>query len=272
VSNFRWGLVAACIALIISVALGIISGVRPLYVFLRALVFTVAFFGVGFGLRMIIHSYIPELLTLEEEPVIHENNNSSQRVNITLGDASEYAVPEMYENSGDSNEIGNIEDLISGAFKPRAVVESHADPFSRNPFAGDGIDGRGENDYNMQGGQGAFGSDSFEFQSPRPSSSAPPVKPAFTPSFGDDASLGGLPDLDSMATAFSGGGETRGGSAQLTAANAGFMEPVDAQLFEEVPVSARSVSKTGNKPQQLDGDFNPKEIAMGIRTVLSKEK
>lgn len=269
-SNLRWGVIAASAALILCVALGIISDVRPFYIFLRALIFTVIFFGIGFGIRMVIHSYFPELLYLEEEPVIHENSQPGERVNITVG-STEYAVPEMYKESDDPEYLGNIEELVSGVFKPRAVAESSPDQFMK-PAAREGIDVKREKDYNMEGNsQDAFSMD-FEFPSAKPPKSAPPVKQAFTPSFGEDG-LGGLPDLDAMATAFS--GESRGMAAPVQPANDGFMEPVeiDAQLFDDTaPVSERAVSKTGNKPQQLEGDFDPKDLAQGIRTILTKEK
>lgn len=271
-SGLRWGVIAASAALIISLALGIISGVRPLYIIIRALIFMAVFFGIGFGIRMVINSFFPELLLLEEEPVIHENNpQPGARVNITLGNTGEYAVPEMYSDSRNPAELGNIEDLISGAFKPRSKAESPPDQFRKAQAAG--IDGTRENDYNVQvAGQDAFGSENFEFPSARPSVSAPPEKPVFTPSLGNEtADLGGLPDLDSMVTAFSAGGEPGGAVSQ--APSASLMEPIDEQLFEESALAdSKPISRAGNKPQQLEGDFDPKDLAQGIRTVLSKEK
>jgi len=272
-SNLRWGIIAACAALVVSVAAGIISEVRLLYIILRAAIFAVVFFGIGFGIRMVISSFMPELLYLEEEPVIHDSNpQAGSRINITVGSTGEYAVPEMYKDSGDHNELGNIEDLISGAFRPRASDESPPVQPRKAPL---GIDGNTDNDYNMQdSAQDMFGSDNFEFPSVRPSSAAAPEKPVFTPTFGDDlAGLGGLPDLDAMAMAFSSGGELpRAPAAQAMPAgdSLSVMEPIDEQLFDAAPI-VKPVSKSG-KSQQLDGDFNPKELAQGIRTVLSKDK
>lgn len=280
--NLRWGIIAAFSALVISVSLGIISDVRPLHIFLRALIFTVVFFGVGFGARMVITSFIPELLYLEEEPVIRENNQQSgSRINISVGN-EEYAVPEMYKAPGEPHELGNIEDLISGAFKPRVVAESPADQFPKAPASWESVDVNRENDYNMQGGdQDGFDADMFEIQPEKPSKKAPPEKPVFTASFGDDMSgLGGLPDLDAMATAFSaGGGDVKAPPVQAAPAmdmDSGFMDPMDSQLFggDAMAESLKtdSSNKTGNKNQQLEGDFSPKELSMGIRTVLSKDK
>jgi len=258
VASLRWGLFAAAGALVISAALGVISGVRPLHIFLRSLVFTVLFFGIGFGLRMIINNLFPELLHLDDEPVIGEGNpQAGSRVDVTVD--GEFAVPEKYRDSSDPNALGNIEDLVSGAFNPNTASESSHH---------EGIDGKSRNDYNMQGSSGD--AESFHAQE-FPSEHGHHADGAFTPSFGDDVS--GLPDLDAIGMAFS-SGEARSGTAaaQAFTEDAGFMEPVGAMSPYEEAAPAKPAAKAGNKPQQIEGDFNPKELAMGIRTVLSKDK
>jgi hypothetical protein len=64
-------------------------------------------------------------------------------------------------------------------------------------------------------------------------------------------SSGGFPDLDDLAGSFMGDADE---------------DPMPAHE-EALPVR----SPVGNKPQELGGDFNPKELAAGIRTVLSKD-
>jgi hypothetical protein len=59
----------------------------------------------------------------------------------------------------------------------------------------------------------------------------------------------GLPDIGSMAGSFLAGG-------------------TDESPAVELPERRQS----GNKSQQLEGDFKPKELAAGIRTVLEKDK
>jgi hypothetical protein len=66
-----------------------------------------------------------------------------------------------------------------------------------------------------------------------------------------DDSAGALPDLDSMAAAFV----------------PSSVEP--SGISTEPPPPVRSPS--GNKPQSLKGDFNPKDLAAAIRTKISKE-
>jgi len=245
VPYFRWGIVAAIFALVVSVGLGLITGVSAFHIFIRALFFTAVFFGLGFGVRFLINSIFPELLLINEESENQEIfGQPGSRVNITLDTAGEYAVPEFYKTADDSDEVGNIEDLVSGVFKPSQ----------------ESIDRKREEGYNNTEGVQSF-QNLDPFQDASVFGKAPAEKPAFTPSFGDDSEgLGGLPDLDAMSTAFSsgfGGGSSFGGSS-------------GSASFEEVePAQTRN---TGNKPQPLEGDFSPKELAKGISTVLSKEK
>jgi len=280
VYNVRWGLAFAVVALVISVFLGIISHVNPLHIFLRTMLFMFIFFGLGMGVRTLIDNFFPELLFDDDaggDQITFDQPGS--RVNITLGSGSEYAIPEKYANSGETEELGNIEDLISGAFKPRSQDKAQADAGT----AFKGIDRSGEEDYNKLG-TNIFADDQggFQFQDTEPSSEqfggqfgdrlgeqfGEPVpetpsfkKPEFSPSFGDDTDgLGGLPDLDGMASAFSSAFTADSPPAQAQAPVSPFDEPE--------PMSFNK----GNKPQPLQGDFNPKELAEGIRTVLSKDK
>jgi len=284
VYNIRWGLVFAAIALVISVFLGIISGVTLPYILLRSLVLTLIFFGMGYGIRVLVDSFFPELLFDDNESSAEITfDRPGSRVNITLGGGGgEYAVPEKTAGSDDMQDLGNIEDLISGAFRPK--TESRAEVQQQ------AIDRSQEEDYNSpgadlfdddQGGKfpsfepSAFGPSGFEPSGFEPSGfessggeaetkSAPVSGPAFTPSFGDDSGdgLGGLPDLDSMATAFSGSFDVEDSSPAP-----GQAPP--PQSFEE---GDSGQYNKGNKPQPLKGDFNPKELAEGIRTVLIKDK
>ena len=270
-SNFKWGLIGAAAAFAVSIVLGIVSSVSFFYIFIRALIFSFVFFGLGFGLRFIINSFFPELLESEgglgdeygetgDDQSDYDDNADS---NNTSG---EYAVPELYKSP--AHEMGNIEDLISGTFNKRGRSEA--------------IDDSSEEGYNTPRGSQDFSiPEENPFTEDFPVSNDTPRKPGFTPSFGDDTGLGGLPDLDMMASAFSG---FSGGApapaftpAQDKSQQGFYQEAEDASLdmpsmpasFEESKPASRS---TGNKPQTLQGDFNPKELAEGIRAVLSKDK
>jgi len=215
----------------------------------------------------LVNSYFPEILAGDNSTAIHDTEKTGSRVNITIDNAGEYAVPELYKTSGAPNELGNIEDLISGVFK--VSTES--------------IDRNQEEDYNNEEDQDHgnidFG-DMFQDQDQNTDDLDKSLegRPVFTPSFVDDAGgLGGLPDLDAMATAFSSGESFGGGSSPIghgggsKKASSGFGG--DSYASNDFEESDSHVSNNaGNKPQPLKGDFDPQEIAQGIRTMLSKEK
>ncbi|MCL2211644.1 MAG: hypothetical protein FWB95_06970 [Treponema sp.] len=283
--NFRWGIIAAIVALFFSVVLGIIGGVAAIHIFLRALLFSVIFFGLGFGCRFVVNSFFPELLfSSGDETVSETEDRPEENVTVVMDSTGEYAVPELYNIPSGSQELGNIEDLIAGIFTPRgsngaAAGEQQSDMSFGipNPTAG----GAGGIDLNNEAGYNGFGAarDSFQptFTAPdtsvfeKPEEEQVVHQQQFTPSFGDDSDsgLGGLPDLDMMAMAFSSftGGVPAGPSSAPPAPS--MPPPVSAEVEELEP--DRRGYNTGNKPQTLQGDFDPKSLAEGIRTVLSKE-
>jgi len=263
----KWGLTAATFALVMSVGLGLVAGVGALVLFLRALLFTVMFFVFGFALRYIITNYFPELLYASEEAKNKEAfEKPGSRINITVDTTGEYAVPELYKTSDDSETLGNIEDLVSGFFKPH---QEDAEPDTDSSPYSTGIDRNEEQGYNSGGdfqSDQNFNFDDFEdpFQDmPDLEEGHRVEKPAFTPSFVDGSDdLGGLPDLDAMAMAFSptvGESDSHGFGAGSAS---------DDEFEPAQPYRGRG----GNKPQPLRGDFDPKELAKGISTVLSKDK
>jgi len=278
VNNLKWGSISAICALSVSILLGVISGVGIFHIIVRALIFTAVFFGIGFGLRFILDSFFPEVLVTNEDAVPSGLDEAIGHVNITLDSMGEYAVPELFNQHGNSGELGNVEDLISGAFKPRPVQSNLSSGGNQSEYSnfefsgqGEGIDRKKEAGYNdfeedqdnsffesAAGGSANF-SETSDFEKPEAAKPAA-FQQQFTPSFGEDSGLGGLPDLDMMAMAFSSGYSGTPVSAAPSAAPA--LRPV-----EDEP--DRSQYK-GNKAQPLQGDFDPQSMAQGIRTVLSK--
>jgi len=266
VYSLKWGVISGVAACFISIFLGIIFSVGTFFLVLRAIVFTVIFFGLGFGLRFVINNFLPELLVSEEEPQSDSSmEQSGANVNIVMNNTGEFAVPELYKTT---EELGNIEDLVSGAFKPRPAAATASMGIDRKPEAGYNGDGIGSVAEVFSG---------FESEvSPREKSRAvsggvAAEKNDFSPSFGEDSGLGGLPDLDMMARAFSPG--LGGATASFRSSEP---EPSEPSFVSSAPPVEESGSgqayNKGNKPQTLQGDFNPKELAEGIRAVLAKEK
>ena len=74
-----------------------------------------------------------------------------------------------------------------------------------------------------------------------------------------EGGISGLADLDSLSGAFIASSEDKAAVTQE-----------EIESFSTSDSSARS--SAGNKPQAIEGDFNPKELAAGIRTILNKKE
>jgi len=273
VSNFKWGIYSAVFAILISVALGMLFGVKLFDIIIRALIFGAVFFGLGFGLRFVVNNFFPELLLSEEEAAHQDGySQSGANVDISIDSTGEYAVPELFKTSDDPEEMGNIEDLISGIFRPKNDNQGFAPVKSAA-----GVDADFETGYNSSGffQENDGFNDLSVFEKPQSAVQAEEA-PSFTPSFGDDSGLAGLPDLDMMARAFS--SASFGGSpAQVPMMESAQVMPSSMPPAEELSQAEESfeperVRMSGNKAETLDGDFDPKSLAEGIRTVLSKDK
>ncbi|MDR3020033.1 MAG: hypothetical protein LBU66_03920, partial [Treponema sp.] len=109
--NFKWGLYAAVSALIISIGMGLVFEVKIIHILLRGIIFSVVFFGLGFGLRFIMENYFPEFLISDDgSEGYNDLDQPVAAVSITLDSKGEYAVPELFKTAGDPLELGNIED------------------------------------------------------------------------------------------------------------------------------------------------------------------
>ena len=287
-SNIKWGVFAAIGALVISFLIGLISGFGFIHVFLRALLFSAIFFGIGYGLRFVINNFFPDLLIKDgsSDTFVQTSNQSGSQINITIDNTGEFAVPELYKAPNDPQEMGNIEDLISGVFYNHAGSRNRQSP----PRASvKGVDAKARTGYNeeVQEISTLIPEDIPFLDNDVPESSGfestleekQEDKPVFTPSFGDDDDgLGGLPDLDMMARAFS-SGFTSAPHASVQSSSASPVQTPAAPVFmpTEIPTIAEEFEQQtnynkGNRPVPMKGDFNPQELAKGLRSVLEKEK
>jgi hypothetical protein len=250
VINVKWGVYAAVVALLLAFTTSLALGQASFGVaVLRGLVFAGLFFVLGTGAWTLINNYIPELLFPEANNdaaanIFGSGSSGSEgpdsqaygsRVNITLGEGSDAALPDG--NGPDSEEVGNIADLVSGAINPAEEAKRQR-----------GLDGIGENSYTDMG-EGAV---------PSLTSFAEPAPAAET---GGGFNM----NFDSFALGGGGGGLEPFGDSFSLPSNSGA-----AAKEDDVFVPERKV--TGNKPMALEGDFNPKDIALGIRTVLETDK
>jgi hypothetical protein len=178
VFNLKWSAIAGGFGFAASLLVGIISGAGFPLVLIRAAVFGAGFFLLAGVSWFLINNFIPELL----EPgsgIGGGGEFPGSRVDISVGDGQESALPDPYRSSGE-DEVGDIQDLISG-----------------KPIPADypGMDQKGEDGYTGNGGS------NFQSEDRNVSAGTPVL---------EDYDLGGAPpDLDVLAGSFrSAGAET----------------------------------------------------------------
>jgi hypothetical protein len=259
------GLIAGLAAFVLSLLTGFLAGAHALFVFLRAGIFGVVFFGLGIGVRSLINIFFADLFSgssaeEEQDTLSHPGSH----VDIVLDSEPDAAIPERYRNRDDPEEIGNFEDLTSGMYnaarvQPKPVFKG-LDQQEKDEYNSQDEDGFADEiqEFSVFSGGGRK-KDKAEFDAPTP------VEPVFTPSFGSEAGdIDGLADLDAMAGAFSSGsdsGVSSGGSSNVPSGSS-----------PSVVSTGRSKSAASGKTGTMQGDFNPKELAEGIRTILSTDK
>jgi len=255
--NFKWGIYAAIAALLLAFITSLILGQAGFAVsLLRGLAFAAIFFVLGAGAWTLINSFIPELLFPETNDAsvnVFGTESSSDlqgsdsqlygsRVNITLADRSDAALP---DDSGglDPDEVGNISDLVSGAVDPAREAKRQR-----------GIDGINENSY-TEVGEGT--TPSFDGFAESLSDGLAEKEPVYA-----EESGGFTMNFDNFSLDGGGGADPFGNSFSLPADGG-------AAKKEEALPERKAISNT---PKALEGDFNPKDIALGIRTVLENDK
>ena len=286
--NLKVSGVIAIVAFLLSFFIGLINRSAAPLLIVRAILFAVLFFVLSGMISFMVSRFLPELLAggrSEEEPDFFPGS----RVNIVEGE------------SADAGQTGASDDSSSptgGAFMGAQAEHSEEglgnisdlpdkSPDSQAPAPGEGIQGIGLSgmDQNAQDGynkggkleelpdpgmftpwdpasfSGSAVSEGFVPEKPPVSrgevQSSPPAsaKSAEADFAGFSDSEDFFPDLDSMAGAFmpTSMGEGSDGAEYSGAASS----------------SRRSQS---NKNSGWSGDFNAKDMAAGLRTVLNKEK
>jgi len=258
--NIKWGGIAAGAAFALSLALSLILGQTSLLqALLRAVVFAGLFFGMGLGIWSLINTFIPDLLTSNAGSSgsgdiasrLFATGSAGSQVDITVDDVQNAALPDGGDDVGEFNQL----------FTPKEDIDQSS---------ATGYTGGGEAGVFASGDE--LGSEAGEFSS------------AFgDDDFGDSAGLGDESEDDEAGefsmdfSAFVPGGldgEGDGEGESEAGANPDsfsfFPEAGGSGLFEEPAAPERKASR--NKPMKLEGDFNAKEIAAGLRTVLEKDK
>jgi hypothetical protein len=242
--KIKWGIFAGGAALVLALATSLLLGQTSFSIAaLRALCFTVLFFGLGIGASALIYTFVPELLSLDDKDDITRDVFSAEspgsRVNITIGDSADPALPDD-DNSAAS--VDNVEDF-SGLTPGIGDSVKKAQPDNNK-----GIDQNPASSYTIMGAE--------EF-SPALSDAEDNDSGGFSIDFGAFVSDGGgMGELDSYMDSMD--------------SFSGLSDGDDSAKIEESSLPERKVS--GNKPAKFEGDFDPKDLAVGIRTILQKDK
>ena len=276
--NFRSNLIIAGAAFFLSLLVGLVSRTTMPMLIIRPVIFAVVFFIFSILVKILIDRFLPELL--EEGSPLDEGFQLGSRIDITDEDPqinlsrggnesggsgySAQAQDILGARPDDSEEdIGDISDLAS-----KGSSSGTADK-ANNP----GMDQNTEEHYTVMGDFGVFAEpaldkmfvqDSFS-ETPPSQEQAPPAREIARPveSSQPKASAGGtkasyrseeaLPDLDSMAGAF--------------------MSTSSGEEPEVTGYSGSSSSKkSSSKGVEWAEDYSGKNMAMGIQTVLKKDK
>ena len=252
--NLRTSGIIAGVAFILSLLIGMISNASMPMLVLRPVIFAVLFFIISAFARFLVNHFLPELL---EDGGLDDTPLPGSRINITEGDTSEFTPgniqpfakpPVMGAQADDSeNGLGNISELMMRGPMSQASdgrVQAGSSPLET-------LDQDAQDGYNT-------GGEAEEFSGPESPSSLGPLSLEGTGvrTVGIPDSVDVLPDLDSMAGAF------------LPSSGEGVSDTTEYSVSTPSP----KPSSGGKKAPAWAGDFNAKDMAAGLRTILSKEK
>jgi hypothetical protein len=263
--NLRWSFTASAAAFVISFVLGISVRGRILIVLIRALGFGVFFFFLAALIWYFLNRYIPELLQdsspqdLSPAPDLSLGN----QVNIVLEDEAlpqdetvphDAALPPE-ETADDS--VGNIEEIADrppeespGAWKENpggGILESPPVFASEDPVSAEIPGGSRGMD---QGSQSGYTEDeSLVSRVLAPSIQAPAG--GFLGLEDASGDVESLPDLDALV--------------------GNFLSPAAAGEDESASSPRPAGGARSKKGRNVEEDFNPKELASAIQTILKRD-
>jgi hypothetical protein len=268
VLDLKFSGIFAGAAFVLSLLIGLISRSTMPMLIVRPLIFAVIFFALSAVIKILVSSKLPELLEgsaggdsprpgsriniLEDDGASDSSAMTEGFISGALGQASMGARPDDSEdNLGDISELSRRISSLHSSGEDTTAEEGIA-----------GIDQNEKESYTDNGGSGGSVVPDFSNMFSAGSSSIEGGPPAGGQARAAGASAGskknigldsdeGLPDLDSMAEAFMSG------------------SPGDEGANER---SSPGPSRRSDKTPKWTEDFDAKEIAMGIRSVLKKDK
>ena len=274
--DLKTGGIAAAVAFSLSFLIGLVSRSTMPLLIVWPLVFALVFFVLFIVARFLLGQFLPELF--QEDSESNTNLLPGAVVNIMEGDngglADEFSsdasqdsglslswqAPDAARPDDSDKTIGDISALSEVAARKEAAnkessngVLTGMDQNVETGYTGlGGLDDFSQSTPQMDFEAEAFGSGALSTPT-KPAKSAKSSKPAKSGSstrYSD--SEDSLPDLDSMAGVFT--------------------NVSTEEQPETIDYSDRGRKNSTGKENTLEGDYTPKDMAEGIRTVLKKDK
>jgi hypothetical protein len=265
VFDLKQSSIFAAVAFVFSFLIGLISRSTMPMLIIRPMIFAGIFFALSALIKILISHFLPELLSdgttddggfkpgsriniLEVDPPSDTSALAEGFISGALGQASG-AKPD--DSEGDLGDISDLSRRI--AFPPddegtlSGIDQNEKEQYTDNGGLGDSI---GPDFSNMFGTTASAGSPAGTGASAK----ASPAAKSGAKRGGGSNSDEDLPDLDSMEKAFMTESSDQGSEASEYSG----------------PVSLKKSSS--DKTPKWTEDFDAKEIAMGIRSVLKKDK
>ena len=246
--NLRKSGVIAGVAFILSFLISLVSHTSMPMLIIRPVFFGALFFTITGLVYFLVNRFLPELLE-EDGPDEASGPHLGSRINIVEGGSSQGpgtapSMPSFMAAESSEEVIGDISSLLEKSTASQTMAGG----------ASAGIDQNDQDGYNKAGEVEDFPEpDAFPGDSGGQKASS--GQAAVPPSIGVSDSVDYLPDLDSMAGAF--------------LPRAGATESDNIEYSVSTPPPKPS---SRNKAPEWAGDFNAKEIAAGLRTVINKDK
>jgi hypothetical protein len=262
VVNLRISGIIAVAAFVLSFLIGTMSRASMPILIVRPLIFALLFFVVSALINMAVLRFLPELLEANQENESFDPVPGS-RIDITEGDSPSSSIPSFMADSSEDG-LGNISDLLQGGNAPPAQA---------------GMDQNKTDGYNKAGEMVDFSGSPLEAPDPPSSSEMPPWTGVnFAGSTGTSA--GGIQDAPSESPArdkalpevFSGSEDVLPDLDSMAGAFSSFADEEEGDTIEYSVSTPSSKSSSSKNAPDWTGDFNPKDMAKGLQTVLKKDK
>ncbi|MDR1858827.1 MAG: hypothetical protein LBQ69_05105 [Treponema sp.] len=235
--NLKWGLICSLTAFALAFLMSLFAGHTPLTVaLLRGLIFAVLFFILGTGAWMLINSFIPEVLSPEHgnDPAFSIFSGEPPAGSRVNITLGDQSEATLPGKDGKPHDLDEVEDIND-------LVSGNLKRTARR------IDQTPANSYNDESGEFA------------------PVLENYMAAQGGEGDFS--VDFGSLIT----GGDSEPEEFQPLSDSFPHFSSGEGDSAPEGP-SKPERKAARNKPEKFEGDFDAKEIAAGLRTVLQKDK